>query len=312
MPTIKGVRTLQEAPLAVGDKRISTQYGLEYIVLADNAGQGPITIRETPGLPLVGITSYSYNGESDLSAVCKRKTPRQDTKQRLVWYVTCEYDNNQDQMTVDEQNQPAADARPPEIEWDSEYGERVIFKDFSPGGSKPILSSNLEPYDPPRTTQIVYPILNVTVYRPTFTIATKLNYEGRVNSAAWNGAAAYTVKCAMIRARRVREGNGLYWQITFRFRYNPWPDGYWDMPLNQGTYRLQPVPSERPRKIPVLNGSGYGIINLTGNGQAEAPYGSETYGGPTSYIDDGGVSHPVTPGYMTHQLADFNGLGLTF
>lgn len=308
MPTIKGVRSIGDSAISLGKDKVISSYSLEYVVLADNLNQGPITIRSTSGLPLVGIDTYSFGGESDLTAVCKRKRPRQDTKQKLVWYVTCDFDNDpSSQSSEDEQNQPGATSRPLLLEWDSEYGERAIFKDFS-STPKACLSSNGEPFDPPLTTPIVYPVLNVTKYQTTFTVATKLQYENKVNSAPWNGAAAYTVLCSSIRATQVVEDGTQLWRVTYRFRYNPLPDGYLSMPLNRGTfYYPGGTRSDSNRKyfktaeqVPYI-----GILTATGDKASE---GSETYGGYVGTL--GGNTY--TAGFKAYESVAFSGLGLTF
>jgi hypothetical protein len=310
MPTVKGVRDIGDSDISLAQSKVISKYALEYLVLADNLSQGPIAIRETAGLPLVGISHYSYGGEADLTVVCKRKTPRQDKKQRLVWYVNCEFDNDpSSQSQEDETNMPGATARPVMIEWDSEYGERVLYKDFS-SPPKPCLNSNLEAFDPPLTTPIVYPVLIATRYQSTFTVATKLAYENHVNASAWNGAAEYSVLCTSIRATQVVEDGALLWRVTYRFRYNPLPDGYLAMPMNEGTYKLIPVTGQSPRRQPFIANGVVQKERLSSNGQSIVEFDAATFGGPSSWIDGTGTSNTVTPGYKTYPTANFAALAL--
>jgi hypothetical protein len=310
MPTVKGIRAIGDSDMSLAQRKVISKYALEYLVMADNLSQGPIAIRQTAGLPLVGISHYSYGGEADLTVVCKRKTPRQDPKQKLVWYVNCEFDNDpSSQSQEDETNMPGATARPVRLEWDSEYGERVLYKDFSTP-PKPVVSSNLEPFDPPLTTPIVYPVLTAMRFQSTFTVATKLAYENRVNETAWNGAAPYSVLCTSIRASQVVEEGTLLWQVTYRFRYNPLPEGYLAMPMNVGTYKLVPVSSHRPEPRQFLSSGVVRIERLSGNGQDVVDFDNPSFGGPSSWIDNAGNAHAVTPGYKCFQTADFGALGL--
>lgn len=310
MPTLKGVRSLGDSDISLAQAKVISRYALEYLVISDNLSQGPIAIRETTGLPLVGISHYSYGGEADLTVVCKRKTPRQDPKQKRVWYVLCEFDNDpSSQSQEDETNQPGAVNRPVMLEWDSEYGERVLHQDFS-SPPKPCVSSNWQPFDPPLTTPIVYPVLIATRYQSTFAVATKLAYENHVNASPWNGAAAYSVLCTSIRAVQVVEDGALLWRVTYRFRYNPMTDGYLEMPVNVGSYKLVPRSGQSPRREAfMMNNTPY-IAHLSGNGQTEVDFANATYGGPSSYLDTSGVSQAVTPGYRTFPTANFAALAL--
>jgi hypothetical protein len=314
MPYVKGVRAVGDSDITLGKDKVISTYSLEYVVIADNMSQGPVVIRLTSGLPLVGLDTYTYGGETDLTAICKRKRCKRDAKQWSVWYVTCEFDNDpSSQSQQDETTQPAATARPIMLEWDSEYGERVLYKDFSTP-PKSCVSSNGERFDPPLTTPVVYPVLSATRYQTTFSVATKLQYENKVNSVAWNGAAAYSVLCTSIRASQVVEDGAKLWRVTYRFRYNPLPDGYLTQPLNQGTYKLVPVSGAPPNRVPFVNNGVPYVANLSGNGQAEVQFGAETYGGPSAFITGGtGTSTTaVTPGYKTFEAVAFAGLGLTF
>lgn len=196
------------------------------------------------------------------------------------------------------------------IEWDSEYGERVLYKDFSTP-PKPVVSSNWQPFDPPLTTPIVYPVLIATRYQSTFTVATKLAYEDHVNESAWNGAAAYSVLCTSIRATQVVEDGILLWRVTYRFRYNPLADGYLAMPINVGSWLLEPRSGALPKTVDLLSSAGAPYIAyLSGDGQSVVDFSAATFGGPSSYLDNTNTSHSVTPSFKTYPTADFDALGL--
>lgn len=238
MPTIKGIRQASErsGTIELGSDKVIRRYSLEIVVLADNASQGPLTIRSTAGLPRVGLDTYVYNGESDITAVCKRKTPRSDPKQPLVWYIRCEFDNDaSSQSQSDETDTDSATERPPIIEWDSEFGEEVLHQDFS-DPRKAILNPVGHQFDPPVTRRVIYPVLTIERYQTTFTPATILAYTDHVNSAEFYGAAIGAALMTKIRARQVIEGAEKLWQVIFSIRFAIGPDGHKLMPLNQGSH----------------------------------------------------------------------------
>jgi hypothetical protein len=239
MPTIKGYRQASELSGAIelGSEKVISRYSLEFIVIADNASQGPLTIRETAGLPQVGLDTYTYNGESDTSAVCKRKTPRNEPKQPLVWYVKCDFDNDPtSQSQENESDAGSATARPPIIEWDAEFGEEVLYYDFSSPDRLPILNPVGHQFDPPVTRRVIYPVLTVERYQTVFLASTILAYTDHINSNAFYGADPGHALMTNIRAREVIEDATKLWQVTYRIRFAVSPDGFDLMPLNQGTH----------------------------------------------------------------------------
>ena len=239
MPTIKGYRQAGElsGSVELGSEKVLRRYSLEFIVLADNTSQGPLTIRSTVGLPSVGLDTYVYHGESDITAVCKRKTPRNDTKQPLVWYVKCDFDNDpSSQSQENEDDATSAPSRPPIIEWDAEYGEEVLYEDFTSPTPKPILNPVGHQFDPPVTRRVIYPVLTVERYQSTFLPATILAYTDHVNSGAFYGASPGQALMTQIRAREVVEDASKLWQVTYRVRFAVNPDGFDLMPLNQGSH----------------------------------------------------------------------------
>lgn len=239
MPTVKGVRqaTERSGAIELGSDKVIRRYSLEYLVMADNASQGPLTIQSTAGLPRVGLDTYVYNGESDITAVCKRKTPRNDPKQPLAWYIRCEFDNDaSSQSQSNETDTDSATERPPIIEWDSEFGEEVLYQDYSTPTRKPILNPVGHQFDPPVTRRVIYPVLTVERYQATFTPATILAYTDHTNSVEFYGAAIGAALMTQIRARQVIEGADKLWQVIFRIRFAIGEDGHKIKPLNQGSH----------------------------------------------------------------------------
>jgi hypothetical protein len=295
MPTIKGVRQAGElsGSLELGQDKVIARYSLEYVVLADNTSQGPLTIRSTAGLPLVGLSTYSYGGESDTTAVCKRKTPRRDSKQPLVWYVRVEFDNDpSSQSQENEEDSGEATSRPPIVEWDSEFGEEVLYQDFD-DPRKDILNPVGHQYDPPVTRRVIFPVLTIERYQATFTPVTILGYVDHINQDAFYGAAAGHALMTQIRARQVVEDGTKLWQVTYRVRFAVSEDGFKLRPLNQGShYSTVAFAGDDSTLKPFIKDDVPYVGNLNADGTAAT-------GGTRTYSE-----------FVAYPSADFDGLSL--
>jgi hypothetical protein len=296
VPTVKGYRQLGEmsGSLELGDKKVISRYALEYCVIADNLAQGVITIRSTIGLPKVGVSTYAYAGESDPRAVCKKKSPRRDTKQPLVWYVRCDFDDDpRSQSEENEDDDTDAVDRPVIVTWDSEYGEEILYRDFS-DPRKPIVTPVNHMFDPPPTKKVIYPVCIIERFEPTFTPATILTYEDHVNTNDFFGAAAGRVLMAKITAKQVIEDATKLWQVTYRLRFAIHEDGFTMMPLNQDSM-YRPTAGATPEPFLKKNVPYIGNLNLDGTASGD----TKTFGGAD------GV------GFKPYPSADFDALGLT-
>lgn len=297
MPTLKGIklRSDNSGSIELGQEKVLRRYVLEFHVIADNASQGPITIRSTSGLPLVGISTYNFNGESDVYAVCKRKIPTRDSRQPLLWTVRCEFDNDPASQSQETENDnQAAPDRPPIVEWDSEYGEEVLYQDFSTP-RKDIVNPVGHAFDPPVTKRVIYPVLTVTRFQATFTPATILAFVDHVNDAEFYGADAGQALMTQIAARQVVEDAVKLWQVTYRIRFAISEDGFDLQPLNQGTHHYDNTTDKN--LVPFLDGQVPYVGNLTEDG-TKAADGTRTYGGL-----DG-------TGFKPYPDADFDSLNL--
>lgn len=295
MPYVKGYRQLGEmsGSIELGDKKVISRYALEYCVIAENISQGLITIRSTSGLPKVGLSTYSFEGESDLRAICKKKSPRRDTKQPLVWFVRCDFDDDpSSQSEENEEDDTDAVDRPVIVTWDSEYGEEILYKDFS-SPRKPIVTPVNNMFDPPPVKKVIYPVCVIERYEATFTPATILTYEDHVNADPFYGAAAGRVLMAKITAKQVIEDAIKLWLVTYRLRFAIHEDGFTMMPLNQdGMFRPTAGASPEPfikKGVPYI-----GNLNLDGTASGD----TKTFGGADGL------------GFKPYPQADFDALGL--
>ena len=292
MPTLKGYRQAGEmsGSVELGDKKVISKYSLEYVVLADNTSQGVITIRSTSGLPIVGLSTYSYHGENDAYAVCKRKIPRRDPKNPLVWYVRCEFDDdpNSQAESNEEDQEPAVD-RSPIVTWSSEYGEEPLEIDFS-DPPKEVLTPVGNPFDPPLTRRVIYPVCQIERYQATYSPSIQLTHVDHCNQDPFMGADPGHALMAEIAAGQVVEDGTKLWKVTYRIRFSV--QGYIAMPLNQDYQYLESAGSTSLKTAP--NGR---LVNLNLDG-TKAEFGTRTFGGA-----DG-------EGFKQHPKADFDALGL--
>jgi hypothetical protein len=294
MPEVMGVRLAgeQTGSIEMSEKKVVSRYTLEFVVQADNTSQGVITIRSTVGLPIVGLSPYSYQGESDPFAICKRKTPRRDSKHPLVWYVRCEFDDDPNsQAEQNETNQDSAPSRPPIYTWGSVYGEEVLEKDYSTP-RKDVVTPIGHAFDPPLTRRVIYPRLTVERFQLAFTPATILGYVDHVNNAPFMGADAEHALMADIQASQVIEDAVKLWRVTYVIDFAVQEDGFKAMPLNQD-YQFRPsAGSDTLESFP------FGRLgNLNADG-TKAATGVHTYGGKDQ------------EGFKRYPRANFNALGL--
>lgn len=289
MPTVKGYRLAGDfsGGVELAEKKVVSRYAIEYVVLADNASQGQITIRSTSGIPIVGLSTFAYQGESDPFAVCKRKTVTRDKKNPLIWYVRCEFDDDPNsQAESNEQDQEAAVDRPAIITWSSEYGEEVMEYDFS-DPPKAVVTPVGNPFDPPLTRRVIFPVCTIERYQATYTPAIQLEYTDHVNDSAFMGADPAHALMVEIGAGQVVEDGTKLWKVTFRIRFSKNP--YLKKPLNQDYQYLE---SGVVRDFP--NGR-LGNLNQDGT---KAAYGTRSYGGSDGI------------GFQEYPSADFNALNL--
>jgi hypothetical protein len=294
MPTLKGYRLAgnQSGSVELSEDKLINRYSLEYLVIADNTSQGQLTIQLTSGLPRVGISSYSYHGESHPEALCKRKSAKRDTRNPLLWIVTCDFDNDPNsQSEDDEDTSTPATSKPAVVKWTSEYGEEVLHQDFS-SPRKDIITPAGNAYDPPITRKIIYPVCTLTRYQSAFTPATILAYEDHVNSGSFLGAPAEHALMASIVADRVIEDGVMLWQVTYRVRFAVQEHGFRLMPLNQD-YRYK----ESSGSTTWTNTPNGQLVNLNADG-TKAADGTRTFGGEDE------------EGFLPYPTANFNDLSL--
>ncbi len=289
MPTILG-RALNSdfsGTTEMSDDKVVTRYGLVFNVLADNDSQGPATIRATPGLPLVGLSSYSYNGEIDLLAICKRKVPRKSKKSRRLWHVACDYDTTPSNNQENEQDQQEPENRAPILSWDAEFGDEVLYQDYS---DPPVdcLNPNGQPYDPPLTTRVIYPVLQIERWQTTFLPSTIHDYLDHTNVSDFYGASPGHALMSRIAANQVEEEGRSLWKTIHRIRFSR--KGYRARPLNQGTlYSTVPFTGDDSTLEPFLRDDVPYIGNLKADGTKAGP-SERTYGDfkdhPEAEFDD--------------------------
>lgn len=268
--TIKGIAPAHpEGGYTLGEKKLHRKYVLAYIVKTTTTADGIMDVLATTGLPKVGFNTYAYEGEFDLAAVCKSKKAKRMGKRGLYWLVTCEFDNQSNSESEDNENEYNSPLdRPYELDWSSVVEEVALWQDFS-DPPKAIVNSAGERFPEPVTGFVVFPVLTIKRWEASFAASTILAYSQHRNSAPWNGAAAGQVICEDIRATRVLEENALLWNVTYAFKYSPLAWYHKAKILDQGTYYL----SSGDKKSFLTDDNVPFVGNLNGSG-AEATSGS--------------------------------------
>ena len=137
--------------------------------------------------------------------------------------------------TTRNQSGAAAD-RTPIIVWGTQLESRPLIKDFTTPTAKTVVNSAGQPFDPPPTTLVGVPYVEVTVWRPASafasTVVPLIAQCPIVNSASFtiDGVAfgARKLLATVERAEKEIEGTNTNYRVTYRFLIN---DDTWDLKL---------------------------------------------------------------------------------
>ena len=197
------------------------EYTRVFLVVTDDASDGPVTILNANGIPRP-YESYASGNDVDLGVFCKSIDPEQDSASRLFWRVTCRYDAKIDQRGNNARENPDPRQRPAEISWTSTTYTEVVTEDQDGAAIK---NSANDTFIDPLTREASRPTVTVTVNRDTFNPQTKYDYEGAINNDYFLGAEPKSFICRRIDANLeyvTLENIGLvpYWRITYVFEHN--------------------------------------------------------------------------------------------
>lgn len=202
---------------------VQRRYTSLYTVWTSTDKDGPVEIRASPLLPVIGSSYAPPGGTADPLATCVRISPR-PTKNRRVWHVTYEFDTER-YVALDTED-PLA--QPPEVSWDIEHDERATLKDAYGADYQ---SSSLNPYDPPQLRRYSRPVLRVVRNQAAFDRSTAQAYWDTINAKPFAGYPQGHAKILSITGRRMFTAGQFYWQVTYEIGFNPY--SWYDLILDQ-------------------------------------------------------------------------------
>lgn len=178
---------------------------------------------DTPGLPIVGLTSISNN------LVCTSKSAERNATHPLYWDVTAEFESEEEQQKQDENNPSDNPATwLPIFKVDSfETKERVIFTDFATP-VKRICNSAGQPFDQPLTKKLTFCVVSFTQFEDGgVDIQTIMDRNMKINDARFYfgnsaaGAAAKTLLCQVTSAELGYYNRYRCWRVGYKITYDP-------------------------------------------------------------------------------------------
>jgi hypothetical protein len=208
------------------DDKFTREYMRVFLVKSDTNYDAAFNVRSDVRIPRIW-DSYVTVNESDAAALCQKIECEQFADEPQFWKVSCRYSTkiaDQTQQTENPLDKPA------DISWDVEQGQialdRAVVADsalsygYSYSGDL-IANSAGDPYDPPVTIEDARMILTITRNEATFSAQLAYDYTNTINSDDFFGAPAHTWKCEGISGRRRFERNVLFWEVTYKFKWNP-------------------------------------------------------------------------------------------
>ena len=134
-----------------------------------------------------------------------------------TWKVTAEYSSSQ--IDAEQSTSPLYPTRPAKYNGVSQLEERGV--DFDVNGD-PIANLAGDPFHPATVKLFATHTLEVEVNLSSFTAISPADYETKVNSSTFKGAAAGTVMCqSVVRSGPFKQGGVTFYTFRFLFAYAP-------------------------------------------------------------------------------------------
>jgi hypothetical protein len=204
-------------------------YNHEFLVEVDpTTGDDETTALGAPGLPKLG-----QSHPTDPYSICIEISARQTVAVRPHLYtIDVAYSTSQAEDPQNLGENTAPDARQPELEADTITVEREIFQDED---GEWLCNTAGDMF--PREQRLIPMELLVVRFKrwyhsAVFQPETVTALKHKVNSAAWRGKDARTVKITGCRATREFYEQQLYYQVDFELTHNP--DGWLEKRVNEG------------------------------------------------------------------------------
>jgi len=272
-------------------------------------------------LSAVGLPTLGQQFGGDPLSIVSSRRPVRDSDSRVVWNVEIGY--SREKASQEDKQQPPT-LRPVKRSTGTKWVEKALMRDNTrsaafPDG-KPILTSAKTPFNPPITITVPHPTASFMRWENatgpnSFSTQTKINYEGKVNSAQFGVFTAGYVLCTGINGSEEweQDANGTlkrYWMVTYEFEYNP--DG-WNptLLLDEDYWFIDPADSKR-KPIYVDPDGAYGGPDLANGVPIPSPIPLSGVAGSVGDVLQASEL-PESVHYLEFNIyleADFNALGL--
>lgn len=159
----------------------------------------------------------------------------------LIWTVTFTYET----LPPGECENPLLNCDPI-YKWNTEKEEEAFNEDVD---GKKVVNSAKDPFQPAPTRLKSRVVLTVTYNASSFSGATALALDNKINSDTFEGAAPKTLLLSIESAtQQFHKLVGYYWQITLKMTYNP--DGWSPMKImDTGMREIDPDDATKKRLI---------------------------------------------------------------
>jgi hypothetical protein len=213
-------------------------YYIEHLVMADNSGQGPDTIMQTPGLPIPGDV-WGFDADSGTWVTCKmvrKVNPVVQNEPNIFWKVETKFSSKGDDKRCKDQQIDDPLLKPQEVSGSFvKYQEELSVDVFG----KPIVTSSFERIKGPQT-EFDRNRMSVKIQQnvPVLELDLLATMQDKLNDAPLWGQAAQTIKCSSISWERKFYGLcTVYYSRTFEFDVRV--DGWERDILDEGTKCLK-------------------------------------------------------------------------
>lgn len=204
------------------------EYLRRFLVVVRFKEMGPYSVCLAPGLPRAR-SLYVTNTDYDLLALAVKfeaKQADEDDWQR--WIVEVTYSTKLPPAGSKDNTQNNPENEPADIEWDYEVGHEAPFSDLD---GLPFLNTAQQPFSPPPTFPVAYPILNISRNELTYDAYKGAYYSFALNDDSFLGFPPGTVQCLPPKAKQVSRGSLVYWRVTYKLKFsyivdNPSDDDY--------------------------------------------------------------------------------------
>lgn len=209
-----------------------------FIVKTDSDNDDSTVVEVAPGIDLYD----SHPNDAYIYCASVASTEVEPASVGSVWEVVFSYED----MSIDPCERNPLLNCDPKYSWSTEKEEEIFNEDVN--GVK-VKNSAGDPFQPLPTRLKSRAVLTVTYNAATFSGATALALDSRVNSSAFEGAAAETLLLSIESAvQQHHQVIGYYWKITLKMTYKE--DGWNPMKIiDAGMREKDPDDATKKRHI---------------------------------------------------------------